>query len=79
MLGVKNVGGMLFQTRKSQRLKGRDYSRPGFYFITIVCDHRDPGFGIITHGKMNLNRYGIITDQCWKTLPEHFPDCAIEG
>ena len=60
------------------RLRERDYSRPGYYFITIKCDHRDPGFGQITHGEMNLNYFGTIADQCWKTLPDHFPDCALD-
>ena len=56
----------------------RNYSRPGYYFITIKCDHRDPGFGQITHEEMHLNPYGIIAAHCWKTLPDHFPDCAID-
>ena len=79
ILRFRKGRGMLFQARKSQRLKEGNYSRPGYYFITIVCDHRDPGFGEIVHGEIHLNRFGIIADHCWKTLPEHFPDCAIDA
>jgi putative transposase len=28
--------------------------------------------------KNNLDNETILVDQCWKTLPDHFPDCAID-
>jgi hypothetical protein len=36
--------------RKSIRLKGYDYSKPGCYFVTIVTKNRDDLFGCVKDG-----------------------------
>ena len=69
---------MRYRQRKLQRMPERNYSRPGYYFIAIKCGHRDPGFGKIAHGEMILNHYGMIAGRCWRNIPGHFPDCAID-
>jgi len=54
--------------RRSIRLKGYDYAQPGSYFITICTWQRHCLFGEITHGQMQLNRYGRIVQKHWQNL-----------
>jgi putative transposase len=51
--------------RRSIRLKGYDYTRPGAYFITIVTKNRECLFGEITKGEMRLNEWGRIAHAEW--------------
>ena len=51
--------------RQSIRLKGYDYSRSGFYFITICCYQRECLFGKITDGQIKLNNFGELVKQEW--------------
>lgn len=49
---------------ESARLPGWDYSRQGYYFITVCTYDRQYLFGNIKNGKMYLNEYGnIILDE----------------
>lgn len=41
--------------RRSIRLQGYDYRKPGAYFITIVTQGRASLFGDVTDGEMVLN------------------------
>jgi putative transposase len=59
--------------RKSIRIKEYDYAQTGGYFVTIVTYRRDCLFGKIENGIMALNNFGVIADECWRTIPEHFP------
>ena len=43
--------------RRSIRLKGYDYSKPGAYFVTLCVKDRECLFGDITDGQMHLNEY----------------------
>jgi putative transposase len=60
--------------RKSIRLKGYDYSRPGLYFITICVQNRDCLFGEIVDAKMNLNDAGKMVEKWYFELENKFPD-----
>ncbi len=51
--------------RRSIRLKGYDYSRPGAYFVTLCVHDRKCLFGDITDGEMHLNEYGKIVQTEW--------------
>lgn len=51
--------------RRSIRLPGYDYTKPGAYFITIITHNRQCLFGDIVNGEMVLNE--------WVTL------CALNG
>jgi putative transposase len=64
--------------RKSIRLKGYDYSQAGAYFVTMVTYHRDCLFGKIENGEMVLNDLGKIADECWRAIPEHFPNVDLD-
>ena len=47
----------------SARLKGKIYSYPGRYFITICTANRECLFGEISGSKMRLNQAGKIVKQ----------------
>lgn len=63
--------------RRSIRLKGYDYAQEGLYFITICCKDRLHLFGEIKNGKMILNAFGEIAEECWLEIPIHFPNVAL--
>jgi putative transposase len=60
--------------RRSIRLKGYDYTSAGAYFVTIIACNRDCLFGEITNEKINLSEYGKIAHECWRAIPNHFPN-----
>jgi REP element-mobilizing transposase RayT len=51
--------------RRSIRLRGYDYARPGAYFVTICTRERECLFGDAANGAMNLNEYGKIAYEEW--------------
>ena len=58
----------------SNRCKGRDYSDPGKYFVTICTKGKHPWFGEIRKGIMGLNDVGCGVEQCWNCIPIHIPN-----
>ncbi|MFH0874088.1 MAG: transposase [Candidatus Komeilibacteria bacterium] len=54
--------------RKANRLKGYDYSQPGYYFITINTANYENFFGKVINGRMQLNKYGWIARRNWLWL-----------
>lgn len=60
------------------RLQQRNYSHPGYYFITLCINNRERLFGIINNGKMILNEYGCIVEQCWLELVKHYPNIQLD-
>ena len=63
--------------RRSIRLRGRDYSAPGTYLVTIcVCSHL---FGRVQTGEMILTRFGKIAGECWADLPNHFSHVRLDS
>ena len=63
--------------RRSIRLKEYDYAQPGGYFITIVTYQRGLLFGDIVNEEMRLNDYGKTADECWRSIPNHFPNVEL--
>jgi putative transposase len=63
--------------RRSIRLKGYDYTQSGGYFITIMTYQRDCKFGNIVNKKMQLNALGVIVEECWRAIPDHFPNVEL--
>ncbi len=57
----------------SARAQWWDYERTGAYFITICTKNREPFFGEILDGKMNLSALGHFANSCWYEIPKHFP------
>ena len=63
--------------RRSIRLQGYDYSHAGSYYVTIVTYQRDCLFGEIVNEEMILNKFGKIADECWRAIPDHFPNVEL--
>ena len=59
--------------RRSIRLKEYDYTQSGAYFVTIVTNQREPLFGEIVDGQMNLNPLGEIARREWFKTAELRP------
>jgi len=51
--------------RRTIRLKSWNYSRPGWYYVTICVKARQSLLGSIVTGRMNLNRIGRIVEEEW--------------
>ena len=66
------------ESRKANRLQERDYSRRGYYFVTICARNHTRSFGEVADGRMRLNMTGMIAQECWQAIPEHFPDTDID-
>ncbi|MEQ9090551.1 MAG: transposase [Balneola sp.] len=64
--------------RQSMRLQGYDYSRPGFYFITICAQNMEHIFGDIIGGKMQLNECGEIAWHYWNTIENRYPNTHVD-
>lgn len=67
----------LIHNRQSRPLQRFDYASEGLYFLTINTENRQPLFGIITNGEMQLNDAGKIAVECWLAIPSHFPHAAL--
>lgn len=57
--------------RRSIRLAGYDYRLPAGYFVTICTYDRQPLFGVIRDGVMNLSPFGIVARDEWFRMPLH--------
>ncbi len=68
--------------RKRNRLKNYNYSRNGWYFITICVQNRMKYFGqIVGNGRdrsMILNKFGEIVKQQWLEIPNHYGNCRLD-
>jgi putative transposase len=60
------------------RLKGYDYTQPGYYFVTICTYRRKELFGKIAGEEMRLNEYGLIVKKCWEEIPAHFSNVNLD-
>ncbi len=63
--------------RRSLRLRGYDYSRPGAYFVTICAASHV--FGRVRAGEMILSRFGEIAREFCTSIPNHFPHVRIDA
>ncbi len=52
--------------RRSIRLPGHDYARPGLYFVTLCTADRRPLFGTVVNGRMALNDAGRVVREEWQ-------------
>jgi putative transposase len=64
--------------RRSIRLKGYDYSQPGWYFVTICTQHRALLFGQVLQGSMVLSVAGKMVNRIWSEIPEYYPGIEID-
>jgi REP element-mobilizing transposase RayT len=64
--------------RRSIRLKGYDYSSPGYYFVTICTQNKPCLFGEIINDKMILNDAGQMIQNKWTSLPDQFSNIRLD-
>ncbi len=62
---------------QSARLQGYDYRNEGAYFITICTQHRNHYFGECRNGIMCLSALGMLAQQFWFEIPNHFPNTTL--
>lgn len=65
-------------TRRSIRLQGFDYSRPGCYFVTLNVKGDGCSLCNIANGHSCLNRCGKIVEDCWNNLPVLFANVQLD-
>jgi hypothetical protein len=63
--------------RRSIRLNGYDYTLDGAYFVTICTMNRDCLFGEIVDGEIRLNELGLIVNNVWNSIPNHFFNVSL--
>lgn len=63
---------------ETTRLKGKNYSDPGKYFVTINTDNRIPFFGNISKNNMILSDIGMIAKTCYLEIPNHFNNVTLD-
>jgi putative transposase len=64
--------------RRSIRLKEYDYSRVGFYFVTICTNERQCLFGEVVENVVKLNDMGKIVQTTWDKLPLRFQNVEVD-
>lgn len=64
--------------RRSIRLRGYDYARSGWYFLTISTRGKEPVFGEVAGWETWLNRYGRVVAECWNEMPQHYPRLRLD-
>ncbi|MEX1138557.1 MAG: hypothetical protein WEB33_04915 [Bacteroidota bacterium] len=69
---------MSYLNRKSIRLKGYDYSWPGWYFVTMGTGWRECFFGTVADDMMNLSRLGAAADAMWREIPNHHENVKLD-
>ena len=66
------------KNRKPNRLKGYDYSKNGYYFVTICTKNRICFFGEIVDEKMILNEYRKCVYDFWKQIPKFYKNVFLD-
>ena len=64
--------------RGSIRLRNRDYSQAGAYFITLCVENREHLVGDVVDGEMRLNESGKWANEYVSVLPQRFPDLFVD-
>jgi putative transposase len=60
------------------RLRGYDYSLPGYYFITICIANRSPLLGVVQDGEFTSTPAGEMVLQVWGEQATRFPDIELD-
>lgn len=61
----------------TRRLKYRDYSASGLYFVTICSDFKRCIFGEVEKQKVTLSALGRIAEEAWTALPGRHADIRL--
>lgn len=69
----------MLRSRKPNRMKGKDYSEDGCYFVTSNCKDNKHHFGKVVNGEMVLNEFGEIAKQQILWLEKQYPYLKIHN
>jgi putative transposase len=75
------MGGILYKNKyriKTARRDSYDYSRDGYYFVTICTKNRKMFFGDVMFGKIKLSQIGLTADKFWQEITAHFPFVKLD-
>lgn len=62
---------------RSIRLRGRDYSAPRLYFVTICAQDKQCIFGKVVGARVDMSKLGQTVQECWVAIPHHFPQANL--
>jgi REP element-mobilizing transposase RayT len=65
--------------RRSIRLPGFDYARPGSYFVTVCTHRRELLFGEVIDGQMRRNALGDIVQAEWYATERVRPEVRLDA
>lgn len=65
--------------RRSIRLRGRDYSRPGTYFVTLCTYYRECLFGTVEAGSVRLSEWGLAAREEWLRTAQVRPEIELDA
>jgi putative transposase len=65
--------------RKSFRLKGYDYKKPGYYFVTTIVKGRACLLSEVINQSIHLLIPGEITQRAWLDLAIYYPGCQLDA
>ena len=61
-----------------RRMKGYDYAKNGYYFVTICTKGRRPWCGKLQQGKMVLSDCGYIIKNQWEWVAKRYPHVHLD-
>ena len=65
--------------RRSIRLPGYDYTRPGAYYVTLRVNIYDLPMCTIVHEAVRLSDVGRIVVRSWAWLGDHYPYVELDA
>jgi len=68
----------IFKKRKKMRLPDFDYSKAGYYFVTICVKDRKCLFGEVKGGEIRLNQFGKIVNQHWLEISATYKNIVLD-
>jgi putative transposase len=68
-----------YPTRRSIRLTGYDYSRPGAYFVTLCVEQRLPLLGSVIGDEVHWSAAGEMVARIWANLGTHYPGVSVDA
>ena len=64
--------------RRSIRLSGYDYSRGGYYFVTLTLKTIACMFACRSKNRLILTDVGKIAEKYWNEIPNHFQNAKLD-
>ena len=68
----------MIKNRQSIRLSNYDYSKPGYYFVTIGTKNKENYFGEVSDKGVILSDTGEIAEKYWQEIPNHFSNIRLD-